>query len=110
MKIVSKKVIQECIGHDYENTSTHWCFRFEPTDFDEPSMIDRFEWVNVEQREYPNDTNCAVFREWFKGTRTNNFTIETKDRQKQKVIAIINRYLLDNNTPLITYWVEPRNL
>ena len=107
MKIVSKQVIQKCIGDTYENTSTHWCFRFEPTDFDEPSMMDRFEWVDVEQREYPND-KIAPICEWFKGTRTNNFTTETKDRQKQKVIAIINRYLLDNNTPLITYWVEPK--
>lgn len=92
--------------HDktYEQIESKWEFKLEDNDLP-ADKIERFQWVQVDQRVklHPNSPDWQVLT-WFKGTRTNTFTEETKDKDKLKVIQLVNQYLLDNDYPLVSEW------
>lgn len=85
----------------------------EATDIPDPVMLNRFQWVEVEQRKNLAVDSARPWTHitWFKGQGTKTFGKETKDKQKQQVIAMVEKFILDNNTPIIHHYetAEPNN-
>jgi hypothetical protein len=95
MKIVSKSITHNCIGESYEHIEVKWWFQFDEQAFDDPIIYEKFKYADVCQREYKDELLT-----WFKGTRTNTFHNDVKDKRKQKFIEIVNKFLIDNDKPL----------
>lgn len=107
MILLERKVHHRLINTKcYQYLEAHWDICMEESDIPDPTMRERFHWVRVTQRK-----NLAVNSgrswdnlTWFKGARTNTFGKETKDRQKQQIIEMVEKYLLDNNVPIIHHY------
>jgi hypothetical protein len=82
-----------------------WIFRMEESDFENnPKMMRRFPLVHVTQRINLCDTewlNKSKINTWFRGENTNTFNRETPDKQKKKIITMIEDYLLANDHPIM---------
>ena len=67
------------------------------------TLWDKFKYVNVEQRKYITQDKWHT---WIKGSRTNTFCPDTKDKHKKKVVEMINAFLLSIEEPLIQPYID----
>jgi hypothetical protein len=113
MILIERSVKHDMIHNEnYQNMEAKWVFHMEATDIPDPVMLHRFQWVEVHQRKNLRVSQARPWTHltWFKGQDTKTFGKETKDKQKQQVIAMVEKFILDNNTPLIhTYEVAKPN-
>jgi hypothetical protein len=106
MILLNRKVSHELANSiDYQHMEAEWEFHMEESDIPDPDMRYRFNWVQVIQRKNLCEGNRPwKLLTWFKGSNTQTFGKETKDKQKQEVIKIVEKYLLDNNHPIIHHY------
>ena len=106
MILLNRKVEHGMIhSQGCQYTETRWEFGMEESDIPNRQMLHKFSWVQVIQRKNLSVSNEKNFRSWkcltwFKASHANTFDKTTKDKQKQEIIKIVERYILDNNTPL----------
>jgi hypothetical protein len=101
MRLQSKEVTHNAIGKEWESINTKWIIICDETDFNgDAKMLLRFQRIDVSQRDYPNDGKIRNDEKmtWFKGLRTIHFdTTDKKDKQKMRVIQIVNDFLFKND-------------
>jgi hypothetical protein len=98
MKLRHKETSRQAIDTDYESTNTKWVIICDEHDFDgNAKMLERFGRIEVSQRHYHNDGINRSGYTWFKGSRTNHFEPDTKDKVKRRVVEIINEFLINND-------------
>ena len=103
MKILDKKISRAAIGTEWECIYTEWKIVFDLQDFNgDANMYNRFRTVIISSRKY-KDTNSREHL-YFKGCNTQTFSVETKDKQKRRVIQMINDFISNNDEPLISMW------
>lgn len=104
MKLLNQRCNHTHIGTQWERKISHWEVSvIERTDFSE-ELRNRFGIVTIEQSEIPNNKKDPV-QVLFKGTRTNWFDADTKDKQKKFIIAEAIKFIQDNTNPMIAKWV-----
>jgi hypothetical protein len=54
--------------------------------------------MEVEHNVYVDEKSNNI---WYKGSRTNTFTVNTSDKQKKRIIEMVNEFILANDEPLI---------
>jgi len=108
--ILLNRSVEHKMAHNkkYQYIEAKWEFHMDESDIPNHSMRQRFNWIQVTQRKNlgehsDRDWECLT---WFKGSRTNTFDKKTKDRQKQEIIKIVERFMLDNNTPLHYFYEQ----
>lgn len=111
MKLIERHSSDQFM-HDPEfgYTQCKWRVWFDENDLS-PKMRDRFMNTIVEQRvkrhgEWRNGEKVLT---WFQGTRTNIFDHDTKDKEKQQIIRMVEEFLvLQETDPLISLF-KPNN-
>jgi hypothetical protein len=106
MKLSSKTISHDGLSTpEWENITTKWYIIMDlQDDFQgNTTLWDKFKYVNVEQRKYLNQNDRHT---WFKGSRTNTFCPDTKDKHKKKVVEMINTFLLSIEEPLIQPYID----
>lgn len=98
MRIVRKKFENTSIGEQYEHKLLSVTIVFEGDELD-PKLAERFGAVQVEQTHWIGDP----LRTWMKGTRSKWFNHETKDPQKKLIWNLVNDFMKENNTLIVTY-------
>jgi hypothetical protein len=93
------------MGEEYSHIETKWYFTFDQSDFDDPVMFEKFKYSSVIQRQYKNEMYT-----WFKGSRTNTFSEDVKDKRKQKFIEMIEKYIVDNDKPIHLTYIPTKHL
>jgi hypothetical protein len=114
MILLNRKVSHNFVNtEEFQNIEAVWEFHMEESDIPDPDMRYRFNSVQVTQRKNLCVGNNRPWKllTWFKGSNTQTFGKETKDKQKQEIIKIVEKYLLDNNVPIIHHYesAEPNN-
>ncbi len=112
-------LLNRSVSHRLINTENHqfieakWELHLELSDIPDPAMQYRFNVVEVTQCKYLSKKNPwgeGRITTSYKGCGTNTFSKSTKDKQKQQVISLIDKYLLDTNTPISYLYEKEENL
>jgi hypothetical protein len=101
MKLTTQRSSHNWIGTAYERKVNSWEIKLEDTDFDE-TIRERFSAVEVDQTEL-HDRRIITS---FKGSRTNWFGFETKDKQKRLIIDSVTKFIQNNTNALVAQWSE----
>ena len=101
MKLTSKTTTQEgMLDQEYRHIQTKWKIQMDVQDDFQGNekLWDKFRVVEVEQRQYINTLDKYT---WIKATRTNTFSSDTTNKDKKKVVEMVNAFLLATDEPLI---------
>lgn len=101
------------IGKEIEMIESKWKFHLEERDIQDKTKRCRFEWIDVDQRKKvnpPKNPNEWQVLTWFKGSHTNTFSADTKDKDKQMIVEMVTNFLLANDYPIISEYIDPRIL
>jgi hypothetical protein len=101
MKLNSQSSNRQFIGTQWERVVNRWEVHLNDTDFDQ-RIRERFQCVEVEQFKSLNEKVETSFR----GTRTNWFSTDTKDKQKRLIIDAVTKFIHNDTTPLLAQWSE----
>lgn len=104
MKLLHQRCNQTHIGTEWERKTSTWeVSLMEGNDFP-AEIVKRFGLVVVEQAEIPYNKKDPV-QVYLKGSNTNWFTDDTKDKQKKFVIEKVFKFIQDNTNPMTAKWV-----
>jgi hypothetical protein len=101
MKLNSQSSNHTYIGTKWERKINSWKIELEETDFDE-TIRNRFSAVEVDQTQLQDRRIITSFR----GSRTNWFGFETKDKQKRLIIDSVTKFIQNNTNALVAQWSE----
>jgi hypothetical protein len=101
MKLVQQSSKRQFIGTQWERKTNTWGVHLSDTEFDD-RIRSRFKEIEVEQYW---DHNEQVFTS-FRGTRTNWFGPETKDKQKRLIIDAVTKFINNDTHALVAQWSE----
>ena len=106
MKLLSRSISHECLeSPEWERITTKWDILTDLNDDFQGNAIlwEKFNRINVEQRKNINDNEQYT---WIKGSRTNTFCPDTKDKNKKKVVEMLNTFLLSIDEPLLQPYID----
>ena len=106
MKLLSRSISHECLeSPEWERITTKWDIVTDLNDDFQGNAIlwEKFNRINVEQRKNINDNEVIT---WIKGSRTNTFCPDTKDKNKKKVVEMLNTFLLSIDEPLLQPYID----
>jgi hypothetical protein len=101
MKIVEKTFNHTCVGLPYECKKTIIGLTLDETDLPDAAMLEKFQYVMVERREYPNDKEDRETFVWLKGSHTKWFGYNTKDKKKMLVTKLVLDFIVDNQNQVL---------
>jgi hypothetical protein len=107
MKLVSKIISHDGISiPELERITTKWYITMDlQDDFQgNTALWEKFKYVNVEQHKRLNQNENYT---WIKAAGAKSFYPDTKDKNKKKVVEMINTFLLSIEEPFIHPYIHP---